>query len=71
MLQQQFNADTFRFQQEEYKAEGVPWSDIDFEDNGAVIDLLAKRRVGVFALLEEECRLQSGTACRLLLNCMQ
>mmetsp|Transcript_46566 Transcript_46566/g.101171 ORF Transcript_46566/g.101171 Transcript_46566/m.101171 type:complete len:1135 (-) Transcript_46566:603-4007(-) len=62
MLQQQFNLDTFRFQQAEYEAEGVPWAHIEYEDNAAVIELLAKRRVGAFALLEEECRLQAGSA---------
>jgi len=62
MLQAQFNADTFRFQQAEYEAEGVPWQHIEYEDNTAIIELLAARRVGAFALLDEECRLQTGTA---------
>lgn len=62
MLQQQFNADTFRFQQAEYEAEGVPWQHIGYEDNQNVIELLTARRAGAFALLDEECRLQTGTA---------
>ena len=46
--------------QAEYEAEGVPWTHIEYEDNAAVIELLAKKRLGAFALLEEECRLQAS-----------
>ena len=62
MLQQQFNADTFKQQQLEYEAEGVPWEKIEYEDNSERIELLALRRTGAFALLDEECRLQTGSA---------
>lgn len=46
MLQQQFNADTFKQQQLEYEAEGVPWEKIAYEDNAERIELLAVRRTG-------------------------
>ena len=61
-LQQQFNADVFRQQQLEYEAEGVPWQRVDFTDNAAVLELLEAKHVGVFALLDEESRLQKGNA---------
>ena len=61
MLQQQFNADVFRQQQKEYEAEGVPWQQIEYQDNGPVLDLIRGKRTGILALLDEECRLQSGT----------
>jgi myosin heavy subunit len=32
-LHQQFNEKMFKAEQEEYKKEGVPWTDIDFKDN--------------------------------------
>jgi myosin V len=62
VLQQQFNSDVFKQQQPEYEAEGVPWTTVDFEDNSQVLLLLEARQVGAFALLDEESRLQSGSA---------
>ena len=62
VLQQQFNSDVFKQQQAEYEAEGVPWTNIDFEDNSQVLLLLEAKQVGAFALLDEESRLQSGSA---------
>ena len=65
MLQQQFNSDVFKQQQAEYEAEGVPWTTVDFEDNSQVLLLLEARQVGAFALLDEESRLQSGSAKKM------
>lgn len=62
VLQQQFNSDVFKQQQAEYEAEGVPWTNVDFEDNSQVLLLLEAKQVGAFALLDEESRLQSGSA---------
>jgi len=62
VLQQQFNADVFKQQQIEYEAEGVPWEKVEFQDNAQVLLLLEAKRVGAFALLDEESRLQSGSA---------
>ena len=61
MLQQQFNADVFRQQQKEYEAEGVPWQQISYQDNEPTLNLIRDKRIGLLSLLDEECRLQSGT----------
>ena len=40
----------------------MPWQRVDFTDNAAVLELLEAKHVGVFALLDEESRLQKGNA---------
>ncbi|CAM9854288.1 unnamed protein product, partial [Ectocarpus fasciculatus] len=52
-LQQQFNETIFVNEQKEYQAEGVPVPNIVYLNNQEVINLFAKRPVGIFILLEE------------------
>ena len=42
--------------QEEYKAEGIEWQNIEFIDNSACLELFSKRPTGLLQLLDEECR---------------
>lgn len=42
---------------EEYRNEGVPLSDVTFVDNQQTLDLLLSRKLSVFSVLEEECRM--------------
>lgn len=58
-LQQEFTRHVFKLEQEEYVAEGINWSFIDFTDNQPCIDLI-ESRLGILALLDEESRLPSG-----------
>lgn len=60
-LQQQFNKFVFKEEQEIYKKEGIEWSFISFPDNQDVLDLIEKRRDGIIATLDEQCRLQRCT----------
>jgi myosin V len=60
-LQQQFNKFVFKIEQQEYDEEGIDWSFIDFPDNQDVLDLIEKRRDGIFDILDEKCRLASCT----------
>ena len=71
MLQQQFNADVFRQQQKEYEAEGVPWQQIAYQDNEPTLELIRAKRTGILSLLDEECRLQSGTPAAFLTKLLQ
>jgi hypothetical protein len=52
-------------EQEEYKREGIDWSDVDFVDNQDCLDLLeghpAKPGLGVFPLIDEACRMPAAT----------
>lgn len=38
----------------EYEEEGIPWSHVDFSDNAEVLGLV-ESRMGVIAVLNEEC----------------
>lgn len=53
-LQQKFNEDIFRNVQAEYKAEGIVLTEIEYEDNTCVLDLI-EGRTGLLNLLNEEC----------------
>jgi myosin-5 len=60
-LQQQFNRFVFKLEQEEYDREGIEWSFITFPDNQDILDLIEKRREGIFSILDEQCRLATCT----------
>eukprot|EP00977_Amphora_coffeiformis_P004681 scaffold1001_cov169-Amphora_coffeaeformis.AAC.28 len=53
-LQQKFTEDIFRNVQEEYKFEGIPLTEIQYDDNTDVLDLI-EGRTGLLAILNEEC----------------
>ncbi|EPY53940.1 myosin-51 [Schizosaccharomyces cryophilus OY26] len=59
-LQQEFNKHVFKLEQEEYIREGLDWRLIDYADNQGCISLI-EDNLGVLSLLDEECRLPSGT----------
>ncbi|NWU39647.1 MYO19 protein, partial [Hylia prasina] len=63
-LQQHFVAHYLKAQQEEYAAEGLQWSFINYQDNQTCLDLIEGNPLSIFSLLNEECRLNrpSNTA---------
>uniref|UniRef100_A0A0D3GA85 Myosin motor domain-containing protein n=1 Tax=Oryza barthii TaxID=65489 RepID=A0A0D3GA85_9ORYZ len=54
-LQQHFNQNVFKMEQEEYNREQIDWSYIEFVDNQDVLDLIEKKPGGIVALLDEAC----------------
>uniref|UniRef100_A0A3Q3QU98 Myosin IXA n=1 Tax=Monopterus albus TaxID=43700 RepID=A0A3Q3QU98_MONAL len=54
-LQHYFNQHTFKLEQEEYRAEGISWRNIDYIDNTGCINLISKKPTALFHLLDEEC----------------
>jgi myosin-5 len=60
-LQQQFNQFVFKAEQAEYEQERIEWSDIDFPDNQEALDLIEAKRLGIFSVLDEQCRLPRRT----------
>lgn len=60
-LQQQFAKFVFKAEQAEYEEEGIGWSNIDFPDNQDTLDLIEAKRVGIFSVLDEQCRLPKRT----------
>ncbi|XP_022816864.1 unconventional myosin-Va isoform X1 [Spodoptera litura] len=59
-LQQQFNSHVFKLEQDEYIKEEISWEMIEFYDNQPCIDLI-EDKLGVLALLDEQCRVPQGS----------
>eukprot|EP00924_Labyrinthula_sp_SR-Ha-C_P013543 augustus_masked-scaffold_5-processed-gene-6.34-mRNA-1 protein AED:0.10 eAED:0.10 QI:0/-1/0/1/-1/1/1/0/1165 len=57
-LQQQFNQYVFKHEQALYKREEIPWSQVDFDDNQEVLNLI-QGRMSILSLLDEHCKLNS------------
>ncbi|KAJ7056630.1 P-loop containing nucleoside triphosphate hydrolase protein [Mycena amicta] len=64
-LQHEFNTYVFKLSQDEYKAEKISWTLIEFEDNQSAIDLM-EGKIGILSLLDEESRLPLGTDATFL-----
>ncbi|XP_053720362.1 unconventional myosin-IXAa isoform X4 [Synchiropus splendidus] len=65
-LQHYFNQHTFKLEQEEYRAEGISWRNIDYIDNTACINLISKKPTALFHLLDEECNFPQASNQTLL-----
>lgn len=59
-LQNYFNAHVFKQEQEEYAAESIDVSNIEFKENQPTLDLFLKKG-GIFAILDEQCRFPKAT----------
>ncbi|XP_028999561.1 unconventional myosin-IXAa isoform X3 [Betta splendens] len=65
-LQHYFNQHIFKLEQEEYRAEGITWRNIDYIDNTGCINLISKKPTALFHLLDEECNFPQATNQTLL-----
>jgi myosin-5 len=59
-LQQQFNKFIFKMEQAEYEREKIEWAFISFPDNQDCLDTIQMKKVGILAMLDDECRLPGG-----------
>lgn len=50
-----FNQHVFKYEQEEYKREGINWKNIDFHDNVSCLNLIEGRPHGLLCLLDDQC----------------
>lgn len=64
-LQQHFNNYIFKLEQAEYEKEGISWTAIEFKDNQDCLDLI-ESKLGVLALLDEECRFPKASDATFL-----
>jgi myosin heavy subunit len=60
-LQFHFNEHIFKLEQDEYKKEGIPVDSIEFEDNQPTLDLIEKKRTGIFSMCDEEINVPKGS----------
>lgn len=60
-LQSFFNTYIFSWELQEYQAEGIKQPKIKFTNNNEILGLFFDRPIGLFAILEDECRLQMST----------
>lgn len=67
-LQQHFNEHVFKMEQQEYQAEQINWSYIDFVDNQDVLDLIERKPFGILDIIDEQCRFPSATHEELALK---
>ncbi|XP_034541860.1 unconventional myosin-IXAa-like [Notolabrus celidotus] len=65
-LQHYFNQHIFKLEQEEYRAEGITWHNIEYIDNSGCINLISKKPTALFHLLDEECNFPQATNQTLL-----
>ncbi|KAG5451461.1 Myosin-VIIa [Clonorchis sinensis] len=65
-LQQFFVRHIFKLEQEEYIAEGIEWTHIDFVDNQSTLNLIGAKPMNLLALIDEECQFPQGSDRSLL-----
>eukprot|EP01117_Protostelium_nocturnum_P017407 TRINITY_DN7085_c1_g5_i3.p1 TRINITY_DN7085_c1_g5~~TRINITY_DN7085_c1_g5_i3.p1 ORF type:complete len:1433 (-),score=309.06 TRINITY_DN7085_c1_g5_i3:27-4325(-) len=61
-LQQHFNQHIFKLEQIEYEKEKIDWSYIQFADNQDCLDLLEKKPICIFTLLDEQSIFPKATS---------
>ncbi|XP_056428770.1 unconventional myosin-IXa isoform X2 [Hyla sarda] len=65
-LQHYFNQHLFQLEQEQYRLEGISWSNIKYTNNEGCINLISKRPTGLIQLLDEESNFPQATHQTLL-----
>ncbi|KAL6106364.1 myo9a [Pungitius sinensis] len=65
-LQHYFNQHIFKLEQEEYRAEGINWHNIEYIDNSGCLNLISKKPTALFHLLDEECNFPQASNQTLL-----
>ncbi|KAK9674026.1 hypothetical protein RND81_12G206000 [Saponaria officinalis] len=60
-LQQHFNRHLFKLEQEDYEADGIDWTKVDFNDNQECLNLFEKKPLGLLSLLNEESNFPKAT----------
>ncbi|KDO32174.1 hypothetical protein SPRG_03391 [Saprolegnia parasitica CBS 223.65] len=60
-LQQLFSQFVFEMEQKEYIKEAIPWTFVSYPNNDEVVTMFESvRPMGLFALLDEQCKLPNG-----------
>lgn len=46
----------FKYEQKEYKREGIKWTDIEFMDNSGCLHLFESKPTGLLCILDDSCK---------------
>ncbi|XP_059621402.1 unconventional myosin-IXa-like isoform X2 [Phlebotomus argentipes] len=65
-LQYYFNLHVFKYEQNEYKREGIKWRDIEFMDNSGCLQLFESKPTGLLCILDDLCNFPGATNEALL-----
>ncbi|XP_058824121.1 unconventional myosin-IXb-like isoform X2 [Topomyia yanbarensis] len=65
-LQYYFNLHVFKYEQKEYKREGIKWTDIEFLDNSGCLNLFESKPTGLLCILDDLCNFPGATNETLL-----
>ncbi|GBP31606.1 Unconventional myosin-IXa [Eumeta japonica] len=65
-LQYYFNQHVFKYEQEEYRREGIRWTDIEFSDNTGCLQLIEGKPNGLLCVLDDQCNFPWATNETLL-----
>ncbi|CAG4975497.1 unnamed protein product [Colias eurytheme] len=68
-LQHYFNKHIFKLEQQEYQKERLEWSQLTWNDNSPVIQLLSKKPVGILHLLDDESNFPRASDASFLEKC--
>lgn len=55
-LQYYFNQHVFKYEQEEYRKEGIQWRNIEFMDNTQCLQLIEIKPNGLIFILDDQCK---------------
>jgi myosin heavy subunit len=65
-LQQLFNIETFKDEEELYKQEGIKFDPIVYADSDPVLQMIEKGPKGILPLLDDECKLPEGSDSKFM-----
>ncbi|XP_044762395.1 unconventional myosin-IXa-like isoform X4 [Coccinella septempunctata] len=65
-LQYYFNQHVFKYEQEEYRKEGIRWTNIEFMDNTGCLQLIEGKPNGLLCVLDDQCNFPGATNETLL-----
>ncbi|XP_069979084.1 unconventional myosin-IXb [Penaeus vannamei] len=60
-LQHYFNQHVFEYEQEEYRREGISWTNIEFQDNVDCLALIEGKPSGLLCILDDQCSFPAAT----------